>query len=274
MNKLKRFFFNTGSSIAYALISAIFTIVPEECFSVWKIFKRLKPSANIIVNRLFICVAVFIIVNIICQISRKNRRQVKIQDTNYAIQIEYGDLFNISDGKVVINFDECFTTRVGENPADIKADSVCGQFLTAYPIVNMQELIDSSGIKPLKGKSEYKNQTRYKSGTVIPKGRFFITAFAKLDKNGRGYLTYEDYLDSLNTLWEQIDLYHGTSDVYMPILGSRITDIDRNLTQQELLDIMIASYILSPKRLKKPCTLHIICKKREGFSLGDIKWAN
>ena len=71
-----------------------------------------------------------------------------------------------------------------------------------------------------------------------------------------------------------LPIYHGTSDVYMPILGSRITDIDRNLTQQELLDIMIASYILSPKRLKKPCTLHIICKKREGFSLGDIKWAN
>lgn len=43
-----------------------------------------------------------------------------------------------------------------------------------------------------------------------------------------------------------------------------------DLTQQELLDIMIASYRLHPKKLKKPNTLHIVCKERDGFSLNAI----
>ncbi len=95
-------------------------------------------------------------------------------------------------------------------------------------------------------------------------------AFTKLDKNGLGCLTYEEYIECLEKLWEQIDLRHGTSDVYLPILGSNIVRFDKDLTQQELLDIMINSYRLSPKRMKKPYTLYIMCKKREGFSLNDI----
>lgn len=94
--------------------------------------------------------------------------------------------------------------------------------------------------------------------------------FAKLDEGGRGFHIYESYLKCLDKLWEQIDLYHGTKDVYIPIFGSRITRFDKELTQQELLDIMIASYRLHPKKLRTPNLLHIVCKEREGFSLNNI----
>jgi hypothetical protein len=65
--------------------------------------------------------------------------------------------------------------------------------------------------------------------------------------------------------------YHGTDDVCVPILGSNILGLDRGLTQQELLDIMISSYVMSPKRLKKPYKLRIVCRGREGFSLDRIR---
>lgn len=47
-------------------------------------------------------------------------------------------------------------------------------------------------------------------------------AFTRLNENGLGEMTYNQYLDCLNTLWQQIDCYHGTDDVYLPILGSKI----------------------------------------------------
>ena len=95
-------------------------------------------------------------------------------------------------------------------------------------------------------------------------------AFAKLDRYGLGQMTYEQYIECLNNLWVQIDRYHGTDDVYIPVLGSHITRFDRELTQQELLDIMISSYRLSTRKLKLPNRLFIVCKAREGFSLNDI----
>ena len=271
MSKLKKILLNRGSTIAYAIISGLFTLVPEDCFLTWKLCDKLKDSTNVLINRLILCAVVFIIVNIVYSSYRENRKIVQIADENFSIKIEYGNLLKVSSGKIVISFDECFTTKVGVEPADIKPGSVCGQYLELHPIHDIQELINRAGIMPAKGKSKYNNQTRYLPGTIIPHGQFFIMAFAKLDKNGRGYLCYEDYLDCLNTLWEQIDIYHGTDDVYVPILGSNITYFERQLTQQELLDIMVGSYILSPKRMKRPCTLHIICRKREGFSLNEVK---
>lgn len=274
MKKLKQIFLNTGSSAAYVVLTALFTVIPDNCFLLWKMNDGWTDAVNILINRLLVCVFIFFIANVIYYCYRKNRKRVQITGNNYLIQIEYGDLLSISGGKIVINADECFTTDVGNMPACIKPNSVYGQYLNKNLgdlKNNKTRLLKEYKIRPIEGKSEYKDKSRYAPGTIIPLHQFLIMAFAKLDKKGRGYLTYTDYLDCLNTLWEQIDLYHGTDDVYLPILGSKITNLDRDLNQQELLDIMISSYILSPKRMKKPYKLHIVCRKRDGFSLDAVK---
>jgi hypothetical protein len=59
--------------------------------------------------------------------------------------------------------------------------------------------------------------------------------------------------------------------VCIPILGSGITRFeDKLLTQQELLDIILASYKLSSHKIKPPYQLHIVCKKGDDFSLNRI----
>lgn len=269
MNKLKSFFLGIGSTTAYAIISAIFMFVPEDVFKRGFVQCGWDDSLIIIVNRIFLSVFVLIIANILYHLFRKFRKSVTIADSKSLIMVEYGDIIKITDGKKVISFDECFTTSVGDRPQEIKPTSICGQYLAEHPIEDMQSLIQTLGIHST-GVSQYNNLPKYESGTLIPKDDFLLMAFAKLDKNGLGKMTYAQYKDCLNTLWEQIDLYHGTDDVYLPILGSKITRINEALTQQELLDIMISSYRLSPKKLKKPFTLHIVCKERDGFSLNDV----
>lgn len=68
-----------------------------------------------------------------------------------------------------------------------------------------------------------------------------------------------------------IDKYYGQKDVCIPILGSGLTRINETtLTQQELLDIIISSYKLSPHKIKYPYKLYIVCKKNDDFSLNKI----
>ena len=72
-------------------------------------------------------------------------------------------------------------------------------------------------------------------------------------------------------LWSEIDKHYGQQDVCIPILGSGITRMDdTTLMQQELLDIIIASYKLSASKIKKPNKLIIVCKRSDDFSLYKI----
>lgn len=75
-----------------------------------------------------------------------------------------------------------FSTHVGTNPADIKPTSICGQYLTANPNLNIQSLLSNSQLKPLKTKSKYQSKERYESGRIVPNGDDLLLAFAKLDK--------------------------------------------------------------------------------------------
>lgn len=270
MNRIKTFVFGKASYLAYIIITVLFMIIPEEYFKIISFDRNWTDAFNVFFNRLTISLIVLISVNLLYWFCCKTRKEITISGDNFEIHVLYGNLFDITSGKIVINLDECYTTKIGDATADVKPDTICGQYLLKHHEGNIQELIETAGAKPEKGKSKYNNQERYKPGTIVPNGRFLLMAFAKLDSNGRGCMTYKEYVDCLNYLWEQIDRYHGMDDVYIPIFGSNITRFDRDLTQQELMDIIITSYWLSPWRMKKPYKLHIICKRQDGFSLGDI----
>lgn len=271
MSKIKNLFTNTGSTAAYAIISAVFTIFPEDIFKLGIIRCDWSETAVVLANRILLCLVAFLLGNVFYYCWRKRRKRVLITDKDCTIEIFYGDLIKIKEGKRVIHFDECFTTTVGERPEDVKPDSVCGQYLRQHPITEaeMSSLINLAGIKPI-GTSLYNKKEKYTHGILLPRDNFLLMAYAKLDKQGLGRDSYEKYIECLDKLWEQIDLYHGTDDVYLPIIGSKITRFEKDLTQQQLLDIMIASYRLSPKKMKHPYKLHIVCKEREGFSLNNI----
>ena len=276
--------FKKSAACAFAIISAVFTFVPEAIFEKIiliseDVLKQISLEGyaleiNIIVNRVLTFGIVWVIAAVGYKVYFLLRKKVRIKGNNYKITVEYGDLFKTKKCKRVINFDECFSTHVGNRPADIKATSICGQYLTANPNLNIQSLISSSQLKPLNGRSKYNNKERYEPGRIVPNGDDLLLAFAKLDKNGLGRFTRDEYLKCLSVLWEEIDKYYGQQDVCIPILGAGLTRIDggsgASIPQQELLDMMIWSYKLSSHKIKSPHKLRIICRRDEDFSLDKI----
>lgn len=264
-------FFKKSGAWALSIIGVTFTFVPETFFGVYKPLPKLSNETNILLVRIFVFLAILTLSMIANLTYLLCRRKVRLKGANYSIQIEYGDIFKKSNCKKVIPFDECFTVTVGDSPADINPGSICGQYLTKYPIQDIKPLIASAHLDPDISKSRYQNKDRYVSGKLVPNSGYLLMAFAKLDDEGLGVLTYDEYLDSLSVLWEEIDKYYQQKDVCIPVLGAGVTRFDSDsLTQQKLLDIIIESYKISPHKIKSPCKLHIVCKRADGFSLNDI----
>lgn len=249
----------------------VFTFVPESVFTYGFIQVNYSQEWIVICNRILL----FIVITLLCMLFYyaylKLRNKEVISGTNYKIVVEYGDIFKKQDCKKVIAFDECFTTTVGELPQDIKPSSICGQFLALYPNVNIQALINSIGLKPLKKGSAYKGNVCYESGRIIPYKDFLLLAFTKLDNVGNGRMAREEFLDCLEILWKEINNYYATQSVAIPILGSGITRMKGEpLNKQQLLDMIIASYKLYAEKIKMPAKLYIECKRDDDFSLDKI----
>lgn len=264
-------FIKKNTTVSVSIVTIIFTFVPESFFShIWS--EKISDWINGFINRILMLSAVFIFVFFCRAIYYTVRKKVIIKDKHYSIQIEYGDIFDIKDNcKKVIPFDECFTVEIGDEPSLIKKDSVCGQYLLKYPIVNIDEILKKSSIKPSKERSNFQSKEKYPSGFLVPRDDYLLMSFAKLDEDGLGWISREEYIDCLSILWKEINKYYAQKDIYIPIIGAGTTRMKGEpLSQQELLDIIIASYKLSSYKLKSPCKLHIICKKNDNFSINKI----
>lgn len=260
-----------SATVALSIITAIFAFVPETVFGMIKLLPKVSDEVNIIFNRVLALTIVFFLSIIINALYFICRRSVLIKGNNYKIKIKYGNLFKMHNCKKIIPFDECFTTSVGDSPADIKRSSICGQYLDKNPISDMQDLIDKVRLKPIGNNSQYKNKSRYELGRLVPKDDYLLMPFAKLNQDGLGIIARKEYLDCLSIMWEEIDKYYGQEDVCISILGSGITRMnDELLTQQQLLDMIIASYKLSLHKIKPPCELIIVCKRNDDFSINKI----
>ncbi len=277
-----------GLSIAFAFVSLVFTFSPESFFAAieWSCVSQFivelssgkfkYDDVNIVLNRVLLFLAVWIIAMILYSIYVYLWKTIVIKGEDYIIAVKYGNIFKETNCKRVIGFDECFTTTIGNAPHEIKPTSICGQYLQANPNINMQQLIADAHLTKERGKSKFNHQDKYKPGTIVPNGNDLLLAFAPLDENGRGvFSSYKEYLDSLFLLWQELDKYYAQCDVCIPILGSGITRIGDGMgaiiPQQKLLKMIIDSYTLSPFKLKKPYKLRIVCRKNDDFSLERIR---
>lgn len=266
-------------------LSCVFTLVPEMVFSNKRFIlsenclnKWMDVDAqNIVLAKLVLAIAIILFCIFCSYVRAIHRKSVRIEENGYSIQIESGDFFKIDNGQKVINFDECYTTKVGERSDEIKQNSICGQYLERHKEIDdhfIEGLIQEQNIKSCNERSLYKGKICYKPGTIVAYKDDLLMAFTRLEKNGISKkFTIEEYLECLDLLWIEINNHYCQKDVYVPLLGSGIARFEAGLSQtiptRELLDMMINSYKLSTHKIKDTNTLHIVCKNIEPFCLDN-----
>lgn len=250
-----------------ATIASLFFNVPEEC----------KIPAFLSLLGIFL-----IIYLLIWRWSNKlNQVDIKIEGSDVTIKV--GDIFQ-QEGLKAIAFNEYFDTQVDDKI--ISKASLNGMFIQNHledDIDDLDRYIEEYQFESAELLRENVERTagkklRYQIGTIcVYKDEYLLTAFTKFDRTNKASLTMPEYLKFLINFWDRVNRVYSQRCVSTPIFGSGITRIKghKNISDEDLLKIMLWTFRISEMRFKYPARLTIIIHedKIDQINLLDIKSA-
>ena len=255
----------------YAVLSVISVIA-----SLLFLFIDIPEKSKICCLIVFFIILVVVFLTMWCHANKMKKVSLKIN--NSTLEIETGDIFS-EQGFKIIAFNEFFDTQVDD--VLISKNTLNGKYITRYyhcP-ADLDAIIDSDShsmeciidtCQRNIGKTK-----RYKLGTIIKNGEFFLLAFTHFDKDNRAFLEINDYTACLMNMWNECDIHYGGNTVVLPLLGYGITRFSgyENITDQELLEIIIWTFKVSRIRFQYPAKAKIVLTDKclDKINLYDVK---
>lgn len=216
------------------------------------------------------CLILFAFIYTIIWLYFNFMKKIKIDIDGSSVILKAGDLFE-EKGLKVIPFNEYFDTKVDNKI--IAEHSLNGIFINKYYSKSIQELDDyiiekcdnediiDRDIKRKNGGKEIK----YKLSSTVISDNYILTAFARFNDNNEATLTMPEYMEFLINFWDRINRIYAQRSVSVPIIGSGITRIKehKNISDEDLLKIMLWTFKLSEYRFKYPAKLTIVIHKHK-----------
>lgn len=211
-----------------------------------------------------------------------NLTEVNLDVEGSIVTVKAGDLF-LQDGFKVIAFNEYFDSQVDDNIISHK--SLNGLYIDNHlsgPISDLDQSIsnykfDEDEILEVNQDRKVGKKQKYSLGTIFVNEDYLLTAFSKFDDKNRAFLTMPDYLGFLINFWDKVNRIYAQKSVSVPIFGSGITRIKehKNISDEDLLKIMLWTFRISEMRFKFPAKLTIVIHKDkiDKINLLDIKSA-
>ncbi len=187
----------------------------------------------------------------------------KLNINGSPLEIKIGDIFEEGELRV-INFNEYFDTIADD--ALISKASLNGKYLEHH-VTDIATLdnafIDDSHLVDMKVGENTARKTgkkiQYKLGSIHVENDYLLVAFSKFDKDNKAYLFMRDYINCLMTFWEEVDRVYASKSVAMPLMGAGITRFkDADVSEQELLELLIWSFKVSRVKFRHPAKVTII----------------
>lgn len=201
--------------------------------------------------------------------------RIKLMVNNSNLVIEFGDLFEESDKKI-IPFNEYFDTTFDHNI--ISENTLHGKYLKTLDSTETLdeeiEKIDQDKLVEVNTERKYGKKNRYKLGTILERRKYLLLAFSYFDKSNRAHLMMNNYVECLLNMWLEIDKIYNGETVCIPLLGSGITRMidNKEIIDQELLEIMIWTYRISKVKFTYPSKVKFIIykDKKDKINLFEI----
>lgn len=215
-----------------------------------------------------ICLFILIVIYIAIWVQANKLKKITLNIDGSSVIIKEGDIFEEEDYKAIA-FNEYFDTIVDNKI--ISEHSLNGIFIKKTFPNNPNELdkyitkqCDTDDIveKDVERKNGGK-KIKYKLSSIVVYNEYLITAFSKFDDKNRAYLTMPEYIEFLINFWDRVNRIYAQKNVSVPVFGSGITRIKehKNISDENLLKIMLWTFKLSEYRFKYPAKLTIIIHK-------------
>lgn len=225
---------------------------------------------------------VLILIYIILWIRANQLRIVNLDIEGSYVTVKSGDIFE-QNGFKAIAFNEYFDTQVDDRI--ISSQSLNGIFIDNFFSESTEILdkyieeyqFDDDVIIEQNPNRRFGKKVKYSIGTICLYDDYILAAFSKFDENNRALLTMPEYLEFLIRFWDNVNRVYTQKNVSVPIFGSGITRIKehKNISDEDLLKIMLWTFRISEMRFKYPAKLTIVIHKDkiEKINLLDIKTA-
>lgn len=233
------------------------------------------PTVKYIIGGVFL--GVLLVLFVILFIRANKMEHLTLQINNSTVNIKFANIFEQPDLKVIA-FNEYFDTQVDD--IVISKNTLNGKYLLEFAQKEeLDELIETSPhlndrkAEPNPDRKVGKKQ-RYKLGTICKNGDYLLLALTHFDDDNRAYLTLQQYSDCLINMWNEIDILYNQQTVSLPLLGNGITRFkDCQVTEQELLEIILWSYRISKVKFTYPSCLNIVLdeRKKDKINLYKLK---
>ena len=261
-----RFLKLTGAVSTTLSLIVIFVDIPEQCRA---------PFGWLFVGLLFLTyLAIWI------WAEKLNHITINVEGSDVVVKV--GDIFQ-QPGLKAIAFNEYFDTLVDNRI--ISDASLNGVFIKTHlntSTIDLDKHIEAfqfqQGDVLEVNESRGSGKTvRYRIGAICVYGEYLLTAFAKFDEANRAVLTMPEYLEFLITFWDRVNRVYAQRSVATPIFGSGITRIQghKNISDEDLLKIMLWTFRISEMRFKYPAKLTIVVHKDKisSINLLDVEAA-
>lgn len=230
----------------------LFNIVPEDYKEWLKYFG-------------YLTFLILIIIYLIIWFRANNLTNINIDIDGSKVNIKCGDLFSEESLKV-IPFNEYFDTLVDDKI--IANSSLNGIFVKKYFNEKVDELdnfiVENSDELDIINKQVNRRlggkNVKFKLSTVFVYEGFILTAFSKFDDHNKATLTMPEYIEFLINFWDRVNRIYAQKSVSVPVFGSGITRIKehKNISDEDLLKIMLWTFKLSEMKFKHPAKLTIV----------------
>lgn len=257
-----------------------YTSTISTIFSLLLIFIDIPTENKITLGVIFLFILSLLYFGI--WLKSNNLMEVNLDVEGSIVTVKAGDLFQ-QDGFKVIAFNEYFDTQVDDNIISHK--SLNGLYIDNHLSDSIPDLddrisnfkFDEDEILEVNHQRKIGKKQKYSLGTIFVNEDYLLTAFSKFDDKNRAFLTMPDYLSFLINFWDKVNRIYAQKSVSVPIFGSGITRIKehKNISDEDLLKIMLWTFRISEMRFKFPAKLTIVIHndKIDKINLLDIKSA-